>query len=109
MSAKPLWRGPTLPFTDMPGWEELSYKCLNLDVPPGTEVEVWPAGDRTPVTREQIRKVIARIDDDDPGGDEGDSWLLTGEAEWMPSINVDALTDAVLALLSGVPTETDAT
>lgn len=35
-----LWRGETLPFTDMPGWEGLSYKCFNLDVPPGTRIAV---------------------------------------------------------------------
>ncbi len=37
---KVLREGETLPFTDMPGWEDLSFKCFNLDVPPGTLVAV---------------------------------------------------------------------
>lgn len=67
-----------------------------VEVPPGTEVAVWPAGSRpVPVTRDQVKRAL------------WDAYAPVAHRK-VGSI-LDALTDSVMALLSGQTTEEEST
>lgn len=91
MSAEPLWRVKTKPFTN----SDRSYiEFAELDVPGFTEVEVWPAGDRTP-TYEQVAQALkdASVGVDGPDG-------------LYRTMFLDVATRALWALLHGEGDET---
>lgn len=97
-NTEPLWRGPTAVPT-----HHLADVCRSVVVAttiaaPGTEVEVWPAGDRTSPTREQVYEAIAEAITEHV-------WVH-GSGE-ISGDGIHKAADAVMALLHGQGDETD--
>jgi hypothetical protein len=88
MAIRPLWTGHTTPRVGYGGRQPDGEIVLD-GVPPGTEVEVWPAGSRPVlVTREQVYEAIA------------DAITQSGGSHVLGS-DIARARNAVMALLSG--------
>jgi hypothetical protein len=92
----PLWRGKT---TQQGAWNTYSFLTEEdgdlpaLDCPPGTEVEVWPAGDRPTIDRNRVRAVVVSA--------------LVDVGEPFSRAQVNRIANSVMLLLHGEGDETE--